>query len=86
MDESWKDFGARACLKCGSEADLERRYFIISRDPRNADEIGWLAEQMKTHHGIEHYGIVAAVFADGRGLILSATCKKCVSQDVIFDF
>jgi hypothetical protein len=86
MDEDWKDFGARACMNCGSEADFERRYFIISREPGNADEIDWLAEQMKKQFGVDHYGIVAAIFGDRRGLIQFAACKKCNSQDVFFDF
>jgi hypothetical protein len=41
---------------------------------------------MKKRHGVEHYYIAVDIFGDDRGLIDSAVCGKCGSQDVFFDF
>lgn len=86
IEEPWKDFAPKACLKCGNEEELEGRYFILSRCPRSREEEEWLDNTMKKQYGVEHYGIAAGVFRDNRGLIDSAICKKCGSQNVFFDF
>lgn len=86
IEESWKGFGARGCLKCDSEDGFKERYFVISRCPDSEEEEHWLDETMKKKYGVKHYGITAGIFNDSRGLINSAVCGKCGSHDIFFDF
>lgn len=86
MEESWKGFGSRGCLKCGNEDDFKERYFVISRCPDSKEEEYWLDETMKKKYGVKGHGIAAGVFNDSRGLIISAVCRKCGSHDIFFDF
>jgi disulfide oxidoreductase YuzD len=86
MEESWKGFCARGCLKCDSEDGFKERYFVISRCPDSKEEEDWLDETMKKKYGVKAHGITAGVFNDSRGLINSAVCRKCGSHDIFFDF
>lgn len=86
IEESWKGFGARGCLKCDSEDGFKERYFVISRCPDSEEEEHWLDETMKKKYGVKQLGITAGIFNDSRGLINSAVCGKCGSHDIFFDF
>jgi DNA polymerase III alpha subunit len=86
IEESWKGFGARGCLKCDSEDGFEEKYFIISRCPDSKEEEDWLDETLKKKYGVKGHGITAGIFNDSRGLINSAVCRKCGSHDIFFDF
>jgi len=86
IEESWKGFGPRGCLKCDSEDGFKERYFIISRCPDSEEEEHWLDETMKKKYGVKQHGITAGIFNDSRGLINSAVCGKCGSHDIFFDF
>ncbi len=86
IEESWKGFGPRACMNCGSEDELNERYFIISRCPASREEEEWLETTMEKQYGVKEYGIAAGVFGDNRGLIESAVCGRCGSYSVFFDF
>ncbi|GFO96244.1 hypothetical protein ig2599ANME_0433 [groundwater metagenome] len=86
MEESWKGFGARGCLKCDSEDGFKERYFVISRCPDSKEEEDWLDETLKKKYGVKGHGITAGIFNDSRGLINSAVCRKCGSHDIFFDF
>jgi len=86
IEESWKGFRARGCLKCDSEEGFKERYFVISRCPDSEEEEQWLDETLKKKFSVKQHGITAGIFNDSRGLINSAVCKKCGSHDVFFDF
>lgn len=86
IEDSWKGFGARGCLKCDSEDGFKERYFVISRCPESEEEEDWLDETLKKKFGVKQHGITAGVFNDSRGLINSAVCGKCGSYDIFFDF
>lgn len=86
IEESWKGFGARGCLKCDSQDGFKERYFVISRCPDSEEEEHWLDETMKKKYGVKQHGITAGIFNDSRGLINSAVCGKCGSHDIFFDF
>jgi len=86
IEESWKGFCARGCLKCDSEEGFKERYFVISRCPDSEEEEHWLDETLKNKFGIKYQGITAGIFNDSRGLINSAVCRKCGSKDIFFDF
>ncbi len=86
IEESWKGFGARGCLKCDSEDGFKERYFVISRCPDSKEEEDWLDETLKKKYGVKQHGITAGIFNDSRGLINSAVCRKCGSHDIFFDF
>jgi hypothetical protein len=86
IEEAWKGFGARGCLKCDSEDGFKERYFVISRCPDNQEEEEWLDETLKKKFGVKQYGITVGVFNDSRGLINSAVCKKCGSHDIFSDY
>ncbi len=86
IEDSWKGFGARGCLKCDSEDGFKERYFVISRCPDSEEEEDWLDETLKKKFGVKRHGITAGVFNDSRGLINSAVCGKCGSYDIFFDF
>ncbi len=86
IEESWKGFGARGCLKCDSEDGFKERYFVISRCPDSKEEEDWLDETLKKKYGVKGHGITAGIFNDSRGLINSAVCRKCGSHDIFFDF
>jgi len=86
IDEPWSDFGSTACLRCGNEEEFEERYFILSRCPEKTEEEEWLDETMIKQYGLEHYGVIDGALDDNRGLIVSAVCKRCGSQDVFYDF
>lgn len=86
IEDSWKGFGARGCLKCDSEDGFKERYFVISRCPDSQEEEEWLDETMKKKYGVKHHGITAGIFNDSRGLINSAVCGKCGSHNIFFDF
>ncbi len=86
IEESWKGFRARGCLKCDSEDGFKERYFVISRCPDSEEEEHWLDETMKKKYGVKQQGITAGIFNDSRGLINSAVCGKCGSHDIFFDF
>lgn len=86
IEESWKGFGARGCLKCDSEDGFKEKYFVISRCPDSQEEEDWLDETLKKKYGVKGHGITAGIFNDSRGLINSAECRKCGSHDIFFDF
>ncbi|MBU4223057.1 MAG: UPF0158 family protein [Euryarchaeota archaeon] len=86
IEESWKGFNARGCLKCDSEDGFKERYFVISRCPDSEEEEHWLDETMKKKYGVKQHGITAGIYNDSRGLINSAVCGKCGSHDIFFDF
>lgn len=86
MEESWKGFRARGCLKCDSEDGFKEKYFVISRCPDSKEEEDWLDETLKKKYGVKQHGITAGIFNDSRGLINSAVCRKCGSHDIFFDF
>jgi|GEM_PF-1511170 len=86
IEESWKGFRARGCLKCDSEEGFKERYFVISRCPDSEEEEHWLDETLKKKFSVKQHGITAGIFNDDRGLINSAVCEKCGSQDIFFDF
>ncbi len=86
IEDSWKGFCARGCLKCGSEEGFKERYFVISRCPESEEEEHWLDETMKKKFGVKQHGITAGIFNDSRGLINTALCGKCGSHDIFFDF
>lgn len=86
IEEAWKGFGARGCLKCDSEEGFKERYFVISRCPESEEEEDWLDETLKKKFGVKQHGITAGIFNDSRGLISSAVCGKCGSYDIFFDF
>jgi hypothetical protein len=86
IEESWKCFGARGCLKCDSEEGFKVRYFVISRCPDSEEEEHWLDDTLNKEFGVKGHGIIAGIFNDSRGLINSAVCRKCGSHDVFFDF
>lgn len=86
IDESWKGFCARGCLECDSKEGFQEKYLVISRCPDSEEEEHWLDEILKKKFGIKHNGITAGIFNDSRGLINSAVCGKCGSQDIFFDF
>ncbi len=86
IEESWKGFRARGCLKCDSEDGFKERYFVISRCPDSQEEEDWLDETLKKKYGVKGHGITAGIFNDSRGLINSAVCRKCGSHDIFFDF
>ena len=77
IEASWKDFGPRACLKCGNEEVFEEKHFILSRCPNSREEEEWLDKTMKKQYGVKEYGIAAGVFRGDRGLIEFAVCRKC---------
>ncbi len=78
------NFGAKACLSCKNEV-FKERYFIISRCPESREEEEWLDKAMKKQYGVGHFCVVVDVFEDDRGLIDSAVCSECGSQDVLFE-
>ncbi|MDP2754947.1 MAG: UPF0158 family protein [Nitrospirota bacterium] len=86
MEESWKGFRARGCLKCDSEDGFKERFFVISKCPDSEEEEDWLDATMEKKFGVKGHGITAGVFNDSRGLINSAVCRKCGSHDIFFDF
>jgi hypothetical protein len=86
IDESWKGFSARGCLECDSQEGFKEKYFVISRCPDSEEEEHWLDEILKNKFGVKHHGITAGIFNDSRGLINSAICGKCGSQEIFFDF
>lgn len=86
IEESWKGFGARGCLKCDSEDGFKEKYFVISRCPDTEEEENWLDETMKKKYGVKGHGIVAGVFNDKKALLTSAVCRKCGSHEIFFDF
>jgi hypothetical protein len=86
IEESWKGFRARGCLKCDSEDGFKERYFVISRCPDSEEEEELLDETLKKKYGVKGHGITAGIFNDSRGLINSAVCRKCGSHDIFFDF
>jgi hypothetical protein len=86
IEESWKGFRARGCLKCDSEDGFKEKYFVISRCPDSEEEEDWLDETLKKKFGVKGHGITAGIFNDSRGLINSAVCRKCGSHDIFFDF
>jgi len=86
IEEAWKGFGARGCLKCDSEEGFKERCFVISRCPESEEEEDWLDETLKKKFGVKQHGITAGIFNDSRGLISSAVCGKCGSYDIFFDF
>ncbi len=86
IEESWKGFRARGCLKCDNEDGFKERYFVISRCPDSKEEEDWLDATMETKYGVKGHGITAGAFNDSRGLINSAVCRKCGSHDIFFDF
>jgi DNA polymerase III alpha subunit len=86
IEESWKGFRARGCLKCDSEDGFKEKYFVISRCPDSEEEEDWLDETLKKKFGVKGHGITAGIFNDSRGLINSAVCGKCGSHDIFFDF
>jgi DNA polymerase III alpha subunit len=86
IEESWKGFCARGCLKCDNEEEFKERSFVISRCPDSEEEEHWLDDTLKNKFGVKNHGITAGIFNDSRGLINSAVCGKCGSQDIFFDF
>jgi hypothetical protein len=41
---------------------------------------------MIKQYGVECYGVVVGALGDERGLIVSAVCSRCGSQNVLYDF
>jgi hypothetical protein len=41
---------------------------------------------MTKQYGVEYYGVVVGALGDERGLIVSAVCRRCRSQNVFYDF
>ncbi len=83
LEASWKCLVPRACMDCKNYGEFKERFFILSRCPEKREEEEWLDNTMKEQYGIEHYAV--GVFRDNRGLIDSAVCKECGSQNVAFD-
>lgn len=79
-------FGAVGCLQCGNEDDFKTSYFIISRCPDSEEEQEWLDKTLQEQFGVEEYGIAVGIFGDEKGLIDSAVCGKCGSNDIFSDF
>lgn len=86
IEESWKVFGPRGCLKCDNEDGFKERYFVISRCPDSEEEEEWLEKTLEKKFGVKQHGITAGIFNDRKGLINSAICGKCGSNDIFFDF
>lgn len=58
----------------------------MSRCPEKVEEEEWLDETMTKQYGVEYYGVVVGALGDERGLIVSAVCRRCRSQNVFYDF
>jgi hypothetical protein len=84
--DGWEGFGPAMCLMCKNERDFKQRLLIISRVPMNPADEGLLKDALMSRYQIEHHGIIAGAFGDKRGLVTSAICGRCGSQDVVFDF
>lgn len=86
IEHEWMGFGAVGCLQCGKEDDFKTSYFIISRCPDSEEEQEWLDKTLQEQFGVEEYGIAVGIFGDEKGLIDSAVCGKCGSNDIFSDF
>ena len=86
VEETWEGFSPIVCLECGNEEGFRERHFILSRCPEKVDEEEWLDETMIKQYGVEYYGVVVGALGDERGLIVSAVCRRCGSQNVFYDF
>jgi len=86
IEETWEGFSPIACLECGNEEGFKEMYFILSRCPEKLEEEEWLEETMIKQYGVEDYGVVVGALGDERGLIASAVCRRCGSQNVFYDF
>ncbi len=86
IEESGEGFGPRACMNCGSENELNEKYFVISRCSESSEEEKWLDTTLKKQYGVKEYGIADRVFGDNRRLIEPAVCGRCGSQSLFFDF
>ena len=84
INKSWKSSGQNVCSDCQNDADFKERFFILSRCPENMDEEKLLDELMKKQYGVLQFYVEIDVLGDGRGLIGSAVCAKCGSQNVVF--
>lgn len=84
--DPWRGLGPTVCVRCGNKEEFEERYFIVSRCPEITEEEEWLDETMIKQYGVEHYGVIDGALGDNRGLIVSAVCKRCGSQDAFYDF
>jgi hypothetical protein len=83
LKKSWENPGHKVCTDCENDKDLKDRYFILSRCPENKEEEERLDELMKEKHDIPQFYVEMDVLGDGRGLICSAVCTKCGSQNVV---
>ena len=86
LNKSWKSPGPKVCSDCQSDKDIKDRFFILSRCPENKEEEERLDEIMKKQHGVSQFYIEMDFFGDGRGLICSAVCAKCGSQNVVLGY
>jgi len=86
IEETWEGLSQKVCLECGNEEGFRERYFISSRCPEKIDEEEWLDETMIKQYGVDYYGVVVGALGDERGLIVSAVCRRCGSQNVFYDF
>ncbi len=82
-ENSWKGFGPKICSDCRNYTGIKERYFEISRCPETKEDEEQLVRLIKKQHGVEHFDIELDVFGDGRGLVNSAVCGNCGSQNVV---
>jgi hypothetical protein len=83
IDESLKSFGPGECLDCENMEEFKERFFLLSRCPETGKEEEWLDKTMKEKYGVEHYAV--GIFRGNKGLIGSAVCERCGSQNVSFE-
>jgi hypothetical protein len=83
INKSWKSPGPKVCSDCQNDTDIKERFFILSRCPENEDEEERLDTLMKKQHGVVQFCVEMDVLGDGRGLLCSAVCGKCGSNNVV---
>ena len=83
INKSWKSTGPKVCSDCQNDTDIKDRFFILSRCPENEGDEEHLDKLMKKQHGVVQFCVEMDVLGDGRGLICSAVCTKCGSQNVV---
>jgi hypothetical protein len=83
FNKSWVSPGQKVCSDCKNDTDIKNRFFILSRCPENEDEEERLDKLMNKKHGVSQFYVEMDVFGDGRGLLCSAVCAKCGSNNIV---
>ncbi len=83
MPEDFKDFQPTECLNCHNTERLNARIFSVNLAAENAFIEKEIKRIMKDQYNIESYGNLGG---GKQELLTAASCPKCNSQDVMWDF